>query len=86
MCAKRMQKTLQEWSDVLAKDDEYWDQNAFNELLKRGYQTYNGHTDNREDRLFRQDFRWLLPALLNIVLFFCQNWTLLDAYTAHLYC
>ena len=44
---------LQEWSDALSKDDEYWDQNAFNDLLKRGYADHNAPLAERGDRLFK---------------------------------
>lgn len=39
---------LQEWNKALLANDEYWDQNAFNDLMNRGAR----FSEQRTDRLF----------------------------------
>ena len=39
---------MQEWNDMLEKDDKVWDQNAFNDLMRRGAKP----DPARADRLF----------------------------------
>jgi hypothetical protein len=39
----------QEWLTVILKDDNYWDQNAFNDLMRRGAE----FEERRDDRLFK---------------------------------
>lgn len=39
----------QEWLTVILKDDNYWDQNAFNDLMRRGAE----YEERRDDRLFK---------------------------------
>ncbi len=40
---------VQEWNAVLADDDLYWDQNAFNDLFRRGMDFSEEHLQ----RLFK---------------------------------
>ena len=40
---------MQEWLTVILKDDNYWDQNAFNDLMRRGAE----YEERRDDRLFK---------------------------------
>lgn len=40
---------MQEWNEVLGKDDLYWDQNAFNDLLRRNMEFHV----KRPSRLFK---------------------------------
>jgi Nucleotide-diphospho-sugar transferase len=40
---------MQEWLTVILKDDNYWDQNAFNDLMRRGAE----YEEQRDDRLFK---------------------------------
>lgn len=48
---------VQEWNRALLADDNYWDQNAFNDLMNRGAKQ---EEESRKDRLF-----WCaLPAAL----------------------
>lgn len=39
----------QEWNRALLADDNYWDQNAFNDLMNRGAKV---EAEPRTDRLF----------------------------------
>lgn len=39
---------LQEWNEALMANDDYWDQNAFNDLMNRGAK----FEQQRSDRLF----------------------------------
>lgn len=39
---------LQEWNEALLANDDYWDQNAFNDLMNRGAR----FAEQRSDRLF----------------------------------
>ena len=39
---------LQEWNEALLANDDYWDQNAFNDLMNKGAK----FDDQRSDRLF----------------------------------
>lgn len=39
----------QEWLTAILKDDNYWDQNAFNDLMRRGAE----YLPRRDDRLFK---------------------------------
>lgn len=43
-----LSRSAQEWVDVLEKDDKVWDQNAFNDLYRRGARLL----PDRTDRLF----------------------------------
>lgn len=36
-----MQKFVSEWLDMILKDDKYWDQNAFNDLARRGWDPHS---------------------------------------------
>ena len=39
---------MQEWNEALLANDDYWDQNAFNDLMNRGAK----FDEQRSDRLF----------------------------------
>ena len=39
---------MQEWNEALLANDDYWDQNAFNDLMNRGAK----FDEPRSDRLF----------------------------------
>lgn len=39
---------VQEWNEALLANDDYWDQNAFNDLMNRGAK----FDEQRSDRLF----------------------------------
>ncbi len=39
---------MQEWNEALLANDDYWDQNAFNDLMNRGAK----FDKQRSDRLF----------------------------------
>jgi len=39
---------VQEWNEALLANDDYWDQNAFNDLMNRGAK----FDKQRSDRLF----------------------------------
>lgn len=43
---------MQEWLSAILADDNYWDQNAFNDLMRRGAQ----YLPRRDDRLFKFAF------------------------------
>lgn len=49
---------LQEWSGALLADDDYWDQNAFNDLMIRGAVV----SERRPDRLV-----WCAPLPFDLV-------------------
>ena len=56
--------TVQEWNRALLADDNYWDQNAFNDLMNRGAKQ---EEEARADRLF-----WCaLPAALCLLCLAC---------------
>lgn len=48
----------QEWLDAIVSDDKYWDQNAFNDLMRRGAV----FEPRRGDRLFLCATATLHPA------------------------
>jgi arabinosyltransferase len=59
-----------EWVEVLDKDENYWDQNAFNDLFRRG-----GTPDlRRPDRLFSGYDRKLKVGILPVAQF-CSGHT-----------
>ncbi|KAK9844822.1 hypothetical protein WJX74_007256 [Apatococcus lobatus] len=61
---------VQEWNVILAEDDHYWDQNAFNDLFRRGLDFSEEHSQ----RLFKgYDGRLHLGALP--VSLFCNGHT-----------
>ena len=55
---------VQEWNRALLADDNYWDQNAFNDLMNRGAKQ---EEESRTDRLFW----YALPAALGLLCLAC---------------
>eukprot|EP00887_Chlorella_sp_A99_P001666 scaffold8.g1666.t1 len=53
----RARELAKEWLDMLLKDDKVWDQNAFNDLFRRGSRAL----PDRPDRLFRRARRRPAP-------------------------
>eukprot|EP00899_Mesostigma_viride_P008790 jgi/Mesvir1/17912/Mv12976-RA.2 len=63
-------KLAKEWSDILQRDDKVWDQNAFNDLIKRGHSRIEG----RHDGVFRGYDHKALAGVLPVSTF-CSGHT-----------
>lgn len=61
--------STQEWVKVLDEDPNYWDQNAFNDLLRKG-----ASRNARKDGLFEAYNKKLLAGMLPVTLF-CSGQT-----------
>ena len=48
ICTIHRRRLMQEWNEALLANDDYWDQNAFNDLMNRGAK----FDELRTDRLF----------------------------------